>query len=127
MRGVGKGEAACLVPKHGSQWTVIWVPSQVEGYWVAYVGNISFEVTPEELKEVFADVGVDKVISAALPLFQTKGTTWHDIWSHCPPYHQNVLSSPQSSFSTASSIVAKCVLVCILRRLLHMFEWSQDL
>lgn len=50
----------------------------MEGYWVAYVGNISFEVTPEELKEVFADVGVDKVISPTLPLGRPRVKCWHD-------------------------------------------------
>lgn len=36
-------------------------PGKTPGYNVAYVGNIAFEVTPEELKEVFADCGVKLV------------------------------------------------------------------
>lgn len=53
-RGVGAVATPSKEPKAPE-------PSKVDGYWVAYVGNISFEVSSEQLEGVFADVGVEKV------------------------------------------------------------------
>ena len=36
-------------------------PQKTPGYNVAYVGNIAFEVTPQELQELFSPHGVTKV------------------------------------------------------------------